>query len=114
MDLIPCGRLCPPFGNEMFEARHAENEVLQQFYSYGVCGLVMLVGIYGSLWRRIRKLRHSSVKVILLSTLIYVVVRGFAEANTFDLLFPLWALVLFSALVDRESQMEHEVPFAPA
>lgn len=103
-------KVVPPFGNEMFEARHAENEILQQFYSYGVCGLVILTGIYGSLWKRIRRLRHSPVKVIFHSVLLYTIVRGFAEANTFDLLFPLWALVLFSALVDQEAQIEHALP----
>ena len=28
-------KVAPPFGPEMFEARHAENEVLQQFFAYG-------------------------------------------------------------------------------
>jgi exopolysaccharide production protein ExoQ len=97
-------KVVPPFGNEMFEARHAENELLQQFYSYGVFGIVILIGIYGSLWRRIRKLPRSSIKVIFLSIMLYVVVRGLAEANTFDLLLPLWALVLLAALVEDETR----------
>ncbi|SRR6266567_5503145 len=101
-------KVAPPFGNELFEARHAENKMLRQFYSYGVCGLVMLAGIYGSFWRRIRQLKHSSVRMIYLRILIYELVRGLAEANTFDLLLPLWALVLLTALVDDEAQMERE------
>ncbi len=39
------------------EARHAENELLQQFFAYGVAGIVMLIAIYGSLWRRVRTIR---------------------------------------------------------
>jgi exopolysaccharide production protein ExoQ len=101
-------KVVPPFGNEMFEARHAENEVLQQFYAYGVCGLVMLIGIYGSLWRRIRQLQRSPVRVIYISILLYELVRGLAEANTFDLLLPLWAVVLLAALVDDEMRTERE------
>ena len=102
-------KVAPPFGNELFEARHAENEVLQQFYSYGVCGVLMLVGAYGSLWRRIRELRHSSVRMIYFSILLYEVVRGMAEANTFDFLLPLWALVLLAAVVDDEAQVKCEM-----
>src|SRR5579863_751937 len=104
-------KVVPPFGNEMFEARHAENEVLQQFYAYGVCGLVILVGLYGSLWRRIRRLQLSPSKTIFCSILLYAVVRGQAEANTFDLLLPLWALVLLAALVDDEAQMDRKNAF---
>lgn len=87
----------PLFGT--FEARHAENEVLEQFYSYGVAGVLILAGVYGSLYRSIRRHAASDVKIILTSILLFIVIRGFAEAEPFDLLLPLWAVVLTSMLI---------------
>ncbi len=95
-------KVVPPFGNEFFEARHAENEVLQQIYAYGAIGLVILAGIYGSLFRQLRKLSPCALKIPSLCVLIYVVMRGLVEADAFDLLLPLWAIVLVSVIADRE------------
>lgn len=92
-------KVAPPFGGELFEARHAENELLQQFFAYGVWGIAMLVGVYGSLYRRIRVLPRGSERSILASFLVYVVVRGFAEAEPFDLLLPLWLITALTLLI---------------
>ena len=99
-------KVVPPFGHDQFEARHAENEMLQQFYAYGIVGLVMLGGLYGSLYRDFRRLQRGSVRVILISTMIFFVVRGLAEAEPFDLLLPLWAIVLLSMLARSETVVE--------
>jgi exopolysaccharide production protein ExoQ len=93
-------KVMPPFGSDMFEARHAENEVLQQTYAYGAMGVVLLCGLYGSFYRKIRTLAKGPVRVALTSLLIFVLVRGLAEAEPFDLLLPLWAIVLFSVLIE--------------
>jgi O-antigen ligase len=98
-------KVIPPFGSDQFEARHAENELLQQFYAYGVAGIAMLCGLYGSLYWKIRRLPGGSLKVILASILFFVVVRGMAEAEPFDLLLPLWAIVLICTLVDWEETL---------
>ncbi len=95
-------KVVPPFGPEKFEARHAENELLTQFYAFGIVGVCLLIGIYGSLYRQIRRLQ-GPVKIVLLSLLLFVVVRGVAEAEPFDLLLPLWSIVLISLLVERMS-----------
>ena len=95
-------KVVPPFGPEKFEARHAENELLTQFYAFGMVGVCLLIGIYGSLYRQIRRLQ-GPVKIVLLSLLSFVVVRGVAEAEPFDLLLPLWSIVLISLLVERMS-----------
>lgn len=89
----------PAFGT--FEARHAENEVLEQLYSYGIAGLVILAGVYGSFFRSIRRFADSRWRTIGISVLLFVVFRGIAEAEPFDLLLPLWAVALFSALLER-------------
>lgn len=93
----------PTFGT--FEARHAENELLEQFYSYGIVGLGLLAGVYGSLYFDIRRRALDSVRVIFMSVLLFVVVRGFAEAEPFDLLLPLWTVTLISLLV-RQDEIE--------
>jgi len=95
-------RVMPPFGPDYFEARHAENEILQQFYAYGVTGVALLAGLYISLFRQIRQLRHSPVRVVLSSLMLFIVVRGLAEAEPFDLLLPLWCVVLIGALLSAE------------
>jgi exopolysaccharide production protein ExoQ len=86
----------PAFGT--FEARHSENELLEQFYSYGVAGVLILTGVYASLYRTIRRRASSDVKIILTSILLFVIVRGLAEAEPFDLLLPVWSVVLISML----------------
>jgi hypothetical protein len=97
-------KVAPPFGGEMFEARHAENELLQQFFAYGVCGIVLLVGIYGSFYRRLRLLPRDSERFILTAFLVFAIVRGFAEAEPFDLVFPLWLITMIALLADSEFQ----------
>jgi exopolysaccharide production protein ExoQ len=91
-------KVVPAFGT--FEARHAENELLQQFYSYGVAGIVILCGLYGSLYRKIRRLSQGPLKIVFISMLLFVLIRGFAEAEPFDLLLPLWTVVMVAVLVD--------------
>jgi exopolysaccharide production protein ExoQ len=92
-------KVIPPFGPEKFEARHAENELLTQFYSYGAVGVCLLIGLYGSLYRQIRRLPRGPVRIVFLSLFLFVVVRGLAEAEPFDLLLPLWSIVLISMLL---------------
>jgi len=102
-------KVFPPFGREMFEARHAENELLQQFFAYGVVGILMLIGIYASLWRRILKSAGPS-KPILIGMILFVLVRGLAEAEPFDLLLPLWLITLISCVVQRPPSPSHQSP----
>jgi O-antigen ligase len=97
-------KVIPPFGKDQFEARHAHNEVLQQFYAYGVAGVVMLAGLYLSFYRNVRRMPASAVKTLLLGLLVFVLVRGLADTEAFDLTLPLWAIPMFtSAMVWRAS-----------
>ncbi len=96
-------KVVPPFGPDAFEPRHAENELLQEFYAFGVAGVVLLCGIYGSLWRQILKLGRSSLRAVFASLMVFIVIRGFAVAEAFDLLLPLWTVVVVGELAHRES-----------
>jgi exopolysaccharide production protein ExoQ len=87
----------PPFGE--FEARHAHNELLQQFYAYGVAGICMLVGLYGSFYRQIRTLPVSAFRTFLSAFLLFILVRGLTDTESFDLSLPMWAIVMFSLLM---------------
>ena len=93
----------PTFGT--FEARHAENELLEQAYSYGAVGIVVLCGVYGALYSNIRRMEQESSKVICTSIILFVIVRGFAEAEPFDLLLPLWTVVLLGVLVCQNAEV---------
>ena len=103
-------KVVPVFGT--FEARHAENEVLEQLYCYGAAGLVILCGIYGSLCRKIRRLSEGPLRMIFFVMLIFVLIRGLAEAEPFDLLFPLWAIVLVTSLTSGNDAAGQTIPIA--
>jgi exopolysaccharide production protein ExoQ len=90
-------QVIPPFGPDRFEPRHAHNELLQQFYAYGAAGVVMMVGIYGSFYRRVKQFVPSPQRTALFSLLIFVLIRGLADTDPFDLSLPLWAMVLLLA-----------------
>jgi exopolysaccharide production protein ExoQ len=92
-------KVVPPFND--FEARHAHNEVLQQFYAYGAVGVFMLIAIYGSVWRQLRRFSDPSLRTFFLGMLLFVVVRGFADTEAFDLSLPLWFIAMIGALSER-------------
>jgi O-antigen ligase len=92
-------KVIPPF-NE-FEARHAHNELLQQFYAYGAVGVFMLFAIYASVWRHLRRLSDRSLRTFFLGMLLFVIVRGAADTEPFDLSLPLWFIVMIGALIQQ-------------
>jgi len=85
-------KVIPPFGP--FEARHAHNELLQQFYAYGLAGIVVLIGLYWSVYREMRRISDASVRTLFLAMLIFILVRGLADTEVFDLSLPLWVIAL--------------------
>jgi exopolysaccharide production protein ExoQ len=95
-------KVVPPFGPEQFEAPHAHNELLQQFYAYGVIGICIFGGIYTSLYRQIRRREAGPTRHFFFAFLLFVLVRGLAESERFDLSLPLWAVLIVSALVEDE------------
>ncbi len=92
-------KVIPPFGE--FEARHAHNELIQQFYLYGVTGIAMITGLYGSFYLQARRLAPKTLKPFLYAFLIFILIRGLADTEVYDVSFPLWAIVLFNVLLER-------------
>lgn len=90
----------PPFGS--FEAWHAHNEFLQQFYAYGAMGVFLVAGLYASLFRQIRKTNSSRLRSTLRALLVFILIRGLTDTENFDLSLPLWLITLLSiSLADR-------------
>jgi len=99
-------KVIPPLGPDLFEARHAHNELLQQFYAYGVAGVLMMIALYTSFYRHVKKLSASPLKALTFSFLVFVLVRGLADTEPFDLSLPLWAMIMFSAIMN-ENRTDH-------
>jgi exopolysaccharide production protein ExoQ len=100
-------KIIPPF-NE-FEARHAHNEFIQQFYSYGIAGVAIVIAVYGSIWRQLRRISNPSLRTFFLGMLLFVIVRCTADTETFDLSLPVWFIAMMGALL-QQLRNHSEVP----
>jgi exopolysaccharide production protein ExoQ len=87
----------PNFGP--FEPWHAHNELLQLFYAYGAVGILLFFVVYGSLFLQIRRLRLSSHKALFYGLLLFIVIRGLADTDRFELTLPFWFVFLISSLM---------------
>jgi exopolysaccharide production protein ExoQ len=87
----------PNFGP--FEPWHAHNELLQLFYAYGAVGILLFFMVYGSFYLQIRRLRLSSYKAFFYGVLLFILIRGFADTDRFELTLPFGFLFLFSSLM---------------
>ena len=94
-------KVIPPFGPDRFQAWHAHNELLQQFYAYGVVGVLLLVLVYGSLYAQIRRLPQAAYKALFRSLMLFIVIRGLGDTERFDLSLPLWSIVLLGTLLAK-------------
>lgn len=94
----------PAFGT--FETWHAHNELIQQFYLYGAVGVVVLLGIYRSFYTQLRALRDPALRALFCGLLLFIIVRGLADSERFDLSFPLWSIALLSLLIHHRNAPE--------
>lgn len=94
-------KVVPPFGPDQFEAAHAHNELLQQFYVYGATGIILMAGVYVSFYRHVARMISGPGRTFFLSLLIFVLVRGMADTEWFDLSLPMWAILLLSTLIEN-------------
>lgn len=103
-------KVIPPFYSSGFQARHAHNEILQQFYAYGAVGIAMVVAIYATIVRSVRALRDVPTRQIFAGLFLLTVIRGFADTEAFDLSWPLWLLVLLGALLLEQMKTKEVIP----
>jgi exopolysaccharide production protein ExoQ len=85
--------LIPAFGT--LEPVHAHNELLQQFFDYGVVGIVVATGLYVSLYRVARRAAASPYGRLAMALALFAGIRGLADTTNIGLSLPLW---LFAAL----------------
>jgi exopolysaccharide production protein ExoQ len=102
----------PPFGR--FEAWHAHNELIQQFYAYGVAGVFLVFALYGSFYRQVVRLSSAAHKTLLLGLLLFIAVRGLGDTERFDLSFPLWSIALFSLTLARSQPSVQATGISPS
>ena len=105
--------IVPPFGPDKFEAAHAHNELIQQFYAYGAIGVCIFAGYYWSLYRQARKLTSVPMRVFLFAFLLFFLIRGFADTERFDLSLPMWAGLLVSELIENHRGAQQQAAEAP-
>jgi exopolysaccharide production protein ExoQ len=89
--------IVPSFG--LFVAQQAHDELLQQFFIYGIVGVVLVISIYWAFFRQIRAAGNSGIKTLASTFLVYSLIHGIADAGTFDLAYPLWLMTMFSVLL---------------
>ena len=87
----------PLFGD--FEAAHAHNELLQQFFTLGAVGVILVIGIYWVFFRQIRRAPRSSLKTLAAGLLVFALVRGLTDTERNDLSLPLWLMTMLSILL---------------
>lgn len=92
----------PPFGD--FEAWHAHNELLQQFFAYGVVGALLVVTLYYSFYRQLRSSPNSEQKTLAGALLILALVRGVVDTDNFGLSYPLWLLAAMAIMLQSTSR----------
>jgi exopolysaccharide production protein ExoQ len=92
-----------------FEAQQAHNELLQQFFSFGVVGVVLTIGLYWAFFRQIRRAPTSHLKILAGTILLFALIRGLTDTQIYDLSFPLWLMTMLSILLFlRTSQPQPE------
>jgi exopolysaccharide production protein ExoQ len=84
----------PPLGD--FQPGHAHNEIIQQFFAYGIVGLLIVAGVYWSFYRQVRLSTDANLKAMATAMLILVLVRGLVDTDRFELCFPLWLMTSLS------------------
>ncbi len=98
--------LIPAFGD--FEAVHAHNEFLQQFFEYGLVGVVIVGMIYWSFFRQARRAPPGDIRTLSLTLLIFVLVRGLTDTTNFGLSYPLWLLATLTVCLAPPMIVEAE------
>ena len=98
--------LIPMLGT--FEAVHAHNDLLQQFFEFGIAGVVILLGVYWSFYRQTRRAPATEMRTLAVALLLFALVRGLTDSVQFGLSYPLWLLAAFSICLARSGKSWEE------
>ena len=95
----------PPFGT--FHPWHAHNEWIQQLFSYGIVGLIVVVGVYVSFYRSTKASQNATLKPLATAILILVLVRSLVDTDRFELCFPLWLMTMLMIALAADPAPRH-------
>jgi len=93
--------LIPPI--DTFEAQHAHNEFLQQFFTLGSIGVIVVATLYIVFFLQIRRTPRSNITHLAAALLIFALLHGLTDTLAFDLSYPLWLMAMFSILLAAET-----------
>jgi O-antigen ligase len=82
--------LIPAFG--AFEPVQAHNELIQQFFEYGVAGLVIAIGLHWAFYQGVQRAPSSDLKTLALSLLFFALIHGLTDTVQFGFSYPLWLM----------------------
>ena len=91
--------LVPPLHN--FQPWQAHDELLQQFFCYGVLGVVVTIALYVALCRQVHQSSRNRLTRLASALLIFALVRGLVDTERFDLSFHLWLIAAVSLSMAR-------------
>jgi exopolysaccharide production protein ExoQ len=86
--------LIPVLGG--FAAVHAHNEVLQQFFEYGVAGVAIAIGLHWLFLRHARRAPASELRTLALTLFLFALLHGLTDTVPFGFSYPLWLLAPLS------------------
>jgi O-antigen ligase len=86
--------LAPPLHD--FQPWQAHNELLQQFFCYGILGIIVTIALYCALFLQAYRSSESRLSRLATALLILAIVRGLVDTERFDLSFPLWLMAVVS------------------
>jgi exopolysaccharide production protein ExoQ len=93
--------LIPPI--DTFEAQHAHNELLQQFFTLGSVGVIVVIALYVVFFMQIRRAPRSDIAHLAAALLIFALLHGITDTLAFDLSYPLWLMAMLSILLAAQT-----------
>ncbi|MBZ5612888.1 MAG: O-antigen ligase family protein [Acidobacteriia bacterium] len=103
-----------PFFGE-FEAWQAHNDLLQQFFSYGIVGVLLAATIYVSFFRHLRGCRPSLQLSLTYALLMFGLIHGLTEASHVDLALPARLMVICAVWCEQSGPISRSLHvLAPA
>jgi len=90
-----------PAFSEEFVARTAHNDLLQQFFSYGLVGVLLSLAVYVSFFRHLRRSAPSPQLGLAFALLVYGLLHGLTEASPIELMLPCCMILLLAEWVQE-------------
>jgi exopolysaccharide production protein ExoQ len=95
--------LIPDLGG--YQARHAHNELLQQFFELGLLGVFVSVGLYVSFFLAARRDVQSPYRRLIFTILVFVMVHGLTETVSFGFTVPLWIFASMAIALQQPKEL---------